>query len=179
MCPRIPKRRHRSTPCLLTLAVLFWTAPCVVGQEQSQVSQPQKEGREDEQPSLQVPRDRQAAIVTDERADDGTLELGVLVCSCPGNAVCIRGTLPDGPACQVGIEAGDYILTLNGRQVVSPASLKELIEIALPHEEVTLQIWRQGETLERKVQLASKADQLPQGRMPGWESCWQVAKRVP
>ena len=109
----------------------------------------------------QPPRERQLTKTISERADDEAPALGIMVGSCPGKAVCVKGTLPDSPAQEAGIVPGDYILSVNGQEVTSPGALKNLIAKMSPEAQVTLKIWRQGEEMERKVQLASKADQLP------------------
>ena len=112
-------------------------------------------------PAEQPPRERQSTKSISERADDEAPALGILAGSCPGKAVCVKGTLPDSPAQEAGIVPGDYILSVDGQEVTSPGALKNLIAKMSPDAQVTLKVWRQGEEMERKVQLASKADQLP------------------
>lgn len=139
----------------LTLTVFAVAPPCVLAQnvlDQNREKQNQSQ-----------PRERQTTKALDERADDEAPSLGILAGSCPGKAVCVKGTLPFSPAEEAGIEPGDYILSVDGKEVTSPNALKNLIESMSPGAQVTLMVWRQGKEHERKVQLASKADKLPKG----------------
>ncbi len=124
--------------------------------QQQESSQRTSEGRADS-----TPPERQTAKAPDERADDEAPQLGVLTGSCPGKAVCVIGTIPYSPAAEAGIEPGDYILSVDGNEVTSPAALKKFIAKQSPDAEVTLKVWRKGEERECKVQLASQADELP------------------
>ncbi len=159
------QNRQRLTPAVLstTFAILTCITSPVISQEQDRAKKSQKKDREIQEATEQAPRVRRTTKATLERADDETPALGVLTGSCPGKAVCVKGVLPDGPASEAGIELGDYILSLDGNEVTSPAALKKLLEKMNPDDEVTLRIWRQGEEIDRKVQLASRADQLPKG----------------
>lgn len=109
----------------------------------------------------QPPRERQSTKAISERADDEAPALGILAGSCPGKAVFVKGTLPDSPADEAGIEVGDYILSVDGHEVTSPGALKKLIATMSPDAQVTVKVWRQGEETDHRVHLASKADQLP------------------
>jgi len=129
-----------------------------------------------------------------EHADDHSPTLGVIVGSCPGNAVCVKDTLWGSPAAEADIRQGDYILSVDGQQVSSPWQLKEILTSAQdpsrnkanespqanprqddqrkPEAEkkpdspqrkrVKLTIWRHGEQLEKSVELATVAGQLPE-----------------
>ena len=41
--------------------------------------------------------------------------------------MCVKGTVPYGSADEAGIEPGDYILSVDGKEVTSPIELKKLI----------------------------------------------------
>ena len=88
--------------------------------------------------------------------------LGVIVGSCPGNAVCVKDVLFGSPADQAGLEEGDYILSINEEQVTSPERLRQVLEQLQAEGKVKLRVWRQGDERTEDVTLASKADQPPE-----------------
>lgn len=94
-------------------------------------------------------------------ADQHSPALGVMVGACPGDGVCVLGSLWGSPAHNVGIREGDYILALNDQTVNSPEELRELVRQQAAGEEVQLKLWRQGEVLDRSVTLATKATEPP------------------
>jgi serine protease Do len=65
---------------------------------------------------------------------------------------------PNSPAAKAGIEAGDVVLAVNGTPIVGSADLPALVGLALPGDQVALQLWRQG--AERTVH-ATLADAKP------------------
>lgn len=156
MTVRFQLQRLLSLSIASTSFAVFATAP-PHALAQAQVRQNPSQKTAAEQP----PRERQPTKTTSERADDETPSLGILAGSCPGKAVCVKGTFPDSPAQEAGIVPGDCILSVDRQEVTSPVALKNLIAKMSPDAQVTLKVWRQGEEMERKVQLASKADQLP------------------
>ncbi len=161
---RFPLQRYLLTLIASTsMALTTVTVTQVAAQEPDQKpsQQEQQSQKRGDRSSDQTPRERQTDKAPDERADGEAPALGVLTGPCPGKAVCVKGTLPYSPADEAGIEPGDYILSVDGEEVTSPAALKKLISSKKPEAEVTLKVWRQGDEMERKVQLASKADALP------------------
>ncbi|MBB3191075.1 DegQ family serine endoprotease [Halomonas cerina] len=60
---------------------------------------------------------------------------------------------PDGPAAQGGLEAGDIILEVNGREVAQSSTLPRLIGQVAPGNEVELTLLRDGERRELSVTL--------------------------
>lgn len=157
----------------LAIAVLTYSPHKVLAQDQAQPNNaqqnqtPANNQRQQQTPearqqsSEQTTRARQTNKAPHERADDESPALGILTGACPGKAVCVKGTIPYSPADEAGIEPGDYILSVDGKEVTSPAALKQVIAAVNPDAQVTLKVWRQGEEMDRKVQLASKAEQLP------------------
>ncbi len=165
MSVRFPLQRYLlSTLASTSIALATVAATQLAAQEpdrQKPSQQEQQTENRSDRSSDQTPRERQTDKAFDERADDEAPALGVLTGPCPGKAVCVKGTLQYSPADEAGIEPGDYILSVDGEDVTSPAALKKLISSKKPEAQVTLKVWRQGEEMERKVQLASKADALP------------------
>ncbi len=64
--------------------------------------------------------------------------------------------VPESPADEAGIQKGDVILAINDVPVESTAQLQELIAQHSPGDEVTVRLFREGKTIEKKVQLASR-----------------------
>ncbi len=105
--------------------------------------------------------DAKSSSVSDEHADDEAPQLGVIVGSCPGEGVCVLGTVWGSPADEAGVVHGDYILSLNGTAVSTPKELIAALKQAKEGDPAKVKLWRQGETIEREVMLASKADEPP------------------
>lgn len=105
---------------------------------------------------------KQSTNVPDENAEDEAPALGVIVSPCPGDAVCVQGTVWGSPAAEAGIEAGDYLISIDGKPVTSPHKLCETVKNMPQGKEVTIKVWREGRESEKSVTLASKADQPPE-----------------
>lgn len=164
MFAQFKNRQHLVCIPFMTITTFTFTSLHVFPEEQERSTPTQSRVENaNQQASEQAPPERQTNIALRDRADDETPALGVLMGPCPGKAVCVKDVLPEGPASEAGIEPGDYILSLDGEEVTSPTALKKLIDVKKPEDEVTVKIWRQGEEKKLKVQLASKADQLPKG----------------
>jgi serine protease Do len=111
------------------------------------------------------PTGKEGEIASKPQLDHGeSPSLGVIVAPCPADAVCVRGTVWQSPAEQAGITEGDYILTLNGEKVSTPSELRRAVEKSNPDEQVTLELWRDGEKFTKQLYLASQADELPPGQ---------------
>jgi PDZ domain-containing secreted protein len=98
---------------------------------------------------------------SDKYADSDSPELGVIVGSCPGDAVCVIDTMMGSPADEAGIREGDYILMVDGQQVASPVELKQAIANHQPGDKVTVIFWRRGLEMTKEIQLASESKTLP------------------
>ncbi|TWU05830.1 PDZ domain-containing protein [Stieleria varia] len=118
-------------------------------------------GDEPKQAAVSDQDDAKSASLSDEHADDESPQLGVIVGSCPGEGVCVLDTVWGSPAHEAGIMHGDYILTLDGTEVSTPRELMDALKKTKGGDTATIGLWRQGETMEQKVMLASKADKPP------------------
>ncbi len=65
----------------------------------------------------------------------------------------IREVVPDGPADQAGLKAGDIVQKVDGEPVDAEHTLRARIAARHPGDEVTLTVLREGETHEIKVTL--------------------------
>lgn len=81
----------------------------------------------------------------------------------PGGALISR-VLPDGPAEQAGLKAGDIILKYNGTEVPSWQAIKPLVGDSHPGDVVTLDLLRDGKVVTIKVEVGTLESQdQPEG----------------
>jgi len=66
----------------------------------------------------------------------------------------VRNVEPGGPAAAGGIEAGDVILSFNGREINKSTDLPRVVGEAKPGSTATVQVWRKGATRELSVTVA-------------------------
>jgi serine protease Do len=67
----------------------------------------------------------------------------------------VQRVLPDSPAQQAGLKAGDVILGYNGQPVVSYRTIKPLVGDSLPGDTVTLDLLRDGKKITVKVEVGT------------------------
>ena len=60
-----------------------------------------------------------------------------------------------GPAAKAGLEPGDVILSLNGKEVQSSSELPPLVANIRPGEPARLQVWRKGKSREIEVKVGA------------------------
>ena len=63
----------------------------------------------------------------------------------------VRNVEPGGPASAGGIEAGDVILTFNGREIAKSTDLPRVVGDTKPGTTATVQVWRKGGTRDLTV----------------------------
>ena len=66
----------------------------------------------------------------------------------------VRNVEPGGPAAAGGIEAGDVILSFNGRDISKSTDLPRVVGETKPGTSVPLQVWRKGGTRDLTVTVA-------------------------
>lgn len=95
------------------------------------------------------------------QSDSQSPAMGVIVGACPGEGVCVLGSLWDSPAHSAGIRAGDYILAINDQSVTSPQQLRSVIAKQQSGDEVRVRVWRKGQTADTRLTLATEAQEPP------------------
>jgi serine protease Do len=89
--------------------------------------------------------------VTKEAADSFGLKT-------PAGAL-VNSVEKGGPAEKAGVEAGDIILKVDGREVASSSSLPRIITQVRPGTKVTLTVWRNGATRDIGVTVAEMKEE--------------------
>ncbi|HET7797142.1 MAG TPA: PDZ domain-containing protein, partial [Nevskia sp.] len=95
----------------------------------------------------------------------------------PGGALIAR-VLPDSPAQQAGIKAGDIIVKFNDTEIATSRTLKPLVGDVTPGETVALELLRESKRITVKVEVGELAEQdladnsgdanpTPQAQPPG------------
>jgi serine protease Do len=64
------------------------------------------------------------------------------------NGALVAKIVPDSAAAQAGIKVGDVILKFNGAPVIDAGTLSQKVGMATPGEKASIEIWRNGKTLD-------------------------------
>lgn len=74
------------------------------------------------------------------------------------DGILINDVIKETPAAEAGLKAGDIIMQVNDRKMISTKSLKRALWRVDPGEEVSLVIWRDGKKKTMKVKVAEKPE---------------------
>ncbi len=85
------------------------------------------------------------------------------------NGALVNGVEKDGPAAKAGLESGDIIVKVDGRDVRNSNDLPRIITAVRPGSKVTLTVWRKGATKDFAVTVAEMKEDAttPQPRRGG------------
>jgi serine protease Do len=73
------------------------------------------------------------------------------------NGALVAKVVPDSAAAQAGIKVGDVILKFNGTPVIDAGSLSQKVGMAAPGEKASIEIWRNGKTLDLTATVGNAA----------------------
>ncbi|HXE38583.1 MAG TPA: PDZ domain-containing protein, partial [Azonexus sp.] len=76
----------------------------------------------------------------------------------PGGAL-VNSVDKGGPAAQAGLEPGDVILAINGKEIFNSGELPAIVAGMSAGETVKLQVWRKGAARDINVRIVSFSDQ--------------------
>ena len=72
--------------------------------------------------------------------------MGMLISDNPGPGVMVADVAPDGPAEQAGVQQGDFLMAVNGKEITTPEELEQAAKQAPQDKPVTFSVWRDGAT---------------------------------
>jgi serine protease Do len=87
-----------------------------------------------------------------------------------GDGVWVFWVEPDGPAAASGMLADDVVVKVNGDPVSSRPQLQSIISSMRPGQQTTLSVWREGEIIDLKVELARLDALRARGEIPADQS---------
>jgi serine protease Do len=73
------------------------------------------------------------------------------------NGALVAKVVPDSAAAQAGIKVGDVILKFNGAPIVDAGQLSQRVGVATPGEKASIEIWRDGKTLDLTATIGNAA----------------------
>jgi serine protease Do len=73
------------------------------------------------------------------------------------NGALVAKVVPDSAAAQAGIKVGDVILKFNGDTIVDAGQLSQHVGVIVPGSKASLEIWRDGKTLDLTATIGNAA----------------------
>ncbi len=73
------------------------------------------------------------------------------------NGALVAKVVPDSAAAAAGIKVGDVILKFNGAPIIDAGSLSQKVGMATPGDKASIEIWRNGKTLDLTATLGNAA----------------------
>ena len=71
------------------------------------------------------------------------------------NGALVAKVVPDSAAAEAGIKVGDVILKFNGANIIDAGSLSQRVGMTTPGEKASIEIWRNGKTIDLTATLAN------------------------
>ncbi len=87
--------------------------------------------------------------------------LGIDVTNSPYGGVMVTNVVPGSPAYWAGMEAGDVITRINGRQVATPSDVRDVVAGLHPGQRVTVQFEGSGATYNAQIPLRNRPAGTP------------------
>jgi hypothetical protein len=109
----------------------------------------------------QTDRTQQAEQSPEMEPGNEAAALGVLVSENPGDGVHVVSSLWGSPAQRAGIRAGDYVMAVNDQKIATTEELQKAVESHEAGTMVTVTIWRDGQTFDKEIALAERAENVP------------------
>jgi serine protease Do len=76
------------------------------------------------------------------------------------NGALVAKVVPDSAAAQAGVKVGDVILKFNGNPIVDAGQLSARVGVATPGDKATLEIWRDGKTIDLTATVGNAAKEV-------------------
>jgi serine protease Do len=73
------------------------------------------------------------------------------------NGALVAKVVPDSAAAEAGIKVGDVILKFNGAPIIDAGSLSQRVGVAAPGQKASIEIWRNGKTLDLTATIGNAA----------------------
>jgi serine protease Do len=76
------------------------------------------------------------------------------------NGALVAKVVPDSAAAQAGVKVGDVILKFNGSPIVDAGQLSARVGVATPGDKATLEIWRDGKSIDLTATIGSASKEV-------------------
>ena len=73
------------------------------------------------------------------------------------NGALVAKVVPESAAAEAGIKVGDVILKFNGAAIIDAGSLSQRVGVVAPGEKASIEIWRNGKTLDLTATIGNAA----------------------
>ena len=83
-----------------------------------------------------------------------------------GNGVAVQGVYQGGPADQAGLQPGDVIQKVDGKDVANSQQIQDAIRNAKPGQQIRLDVWSGGVKKYAMVKVGTAPGDFPVGQLP-------------